>query len=191
MVKELNLKQPIGSAQAAANYFLELAEKEHRKLTPMQLIKLVYIAHGWTLALMNRPLFDERVQAWQHGPVIPSLYHEFKHFGSNPVDEMAMNLDFDGQLYYPKINATETVAKKVLNKVWDVYKGYSGTQLRALCHQTGSPWQGCYKVGQRNIEIDPEAIRHHYVHLLGGMVAPASASVEPKLNQPVASSVRV
>lgn len=50
----------------------------------LKLIKLVYLAYGWSIALDYR-LFDEPIVAWKHGPVIRSLYHEFKHFGAAPI----------------------------------------------------------------------------------------------------------
>ena len=54
-------------------------------ITPMQLIKLVYIAHGYMLGKHGRPLLDEAVQAWQYGPVVPSVYQAVKSFQSAPV----------------------------------------------------------------------------------------------------------
>jgi len=53
----------------------------------MQLIKLVYIAHGWTLGLYNQPLIGKQVEAWTYGPVIPSVYHDFKHYGRDPITQ--------------------------------------------------------------------------------------------------------
>ncbi|WP_131993555.1 type II toxin-antitoxin system antitoxin SocA domain-containing protein [Dokdonella fugitiva] len=40
----------------------------------MQLLKLVYLCHAWTLGLLGRPLLREEVQAWRYGPVFPALY---------------------------------------------------------------------------------------------------------------------
>jgi uncharacterized phage-associated protein len=59
-------------AHTVANRFLELAEAEGRSLTPLQLMKLVYIAHGWMLGIHQRPLIKDHIEAWKLGPVIPT-----------------------------------------------------------------------------------------------------------------------
>ena len=74
-------------ALAVANEFLERANKAKRPITPMQLLKLVYFAHGWYLALENKALVKERFEAWKFGPVCRPIYREFKRFGMNPVRE--------------------------------------------------------------------------------------------------------
>jgi len=76
-------------ARAVANYFLELAGQEGKPLDPMGIQKLVYFAHGWTLAIYDRPLISQRVEAWDYGPVIRDLYNEFKRFGSSRITEPA------------------------------------------------------------------------------------------------------
>ncbi len=68
----MDIHQP--DALAVANYMLELAKEEGKELQPLKLMKLVYIAHGFMLALLGRsalnPRFD-RVEAWQY--VLSSL----------------------------------------------------------------------------------------------------------------------
>ncbi|MCD8455896.1 DUF4065 domain-containing protein [Xylella taiwanensis] len=46
----------------------------------MQVLKLVYIAHGWHLGFRQEPLLNKRVEAWRHGPVIRSLYEKVKKY---------------------------------------------------------------------------------------------------------------
>ena len=75
----------MNSAKAIANYFLD----KSIDLTPMKIIKLVYIAHGWHLAITDKPLIEDYVQAWEFGPVIPDLYHEFKKYGNTPIKTYA------------------------------------------------------------------------------------------------------
>ena len=77
------------SAKAVANHFLDLAERDGTTLNPMKIQKLVYIAHGWHLAIMEKPLIHESVEAWTYGPVIPDLYHEFKRWGNEGIRKRA------------------------------------------------------------------------------------------------------
>ena len=76
--------------ETIANYFISKALADGIKLTLLQLIKLVYLAHGWHLGLTGRPLISETVQAWKYGPVIKSLYDRFKRYDSQPLDEDAL-----------------------------------------------------------------------------------------------------
>src|ERR1041385_1190632 len=78
--------------KAIANYFLDLAESEKAAIEPLKMQKLVYFAHGWYLAFTGKPLLNEFVEAWQYGPVIPDLYHAFKHYGSQPITERAFSV---------------------------------------------------------------------------------------------------
>src|SRR5437660_12739202 len=73
------------SARRVANEFLRLAEEDDRALTPLQIIKLAYIAHGWMLALYQRPLILDRIEAWKYGPVIPDLYRALRDYGGGSV----------------------------------------------------------------------------------------------------------
>lgn len=55
-------------ALAIANYFIELAHKESKDIRPLKLMKLVYIAHGYILAMLDKPTDGaklEKVEAWQ------------------------------------------------------------------------------------------------------------------------------
>src|SRR5690606_24176720 len=78
-----------------ANYFLWKAKKENIELTAMKLIKLVYVAYGWYLAFKDEKLFDERIEAWRYGPVIPSLYHEFKRFRNDPIEKLVYSKEIN------------------------------------------------------------------------------------------------
>ncbi|MCY4000360.1 MAG: DUF4065 domain-containing protein, partial [Bacteroidetes bacterium] len=72
-------------AHKTAIQILFIASHSGRNLTPMQLIKLSYIAHGWTLGISGEPLFNDTVEAWRYGPVVPDIYHTYKEFGHSPI----------------------------------------------------------------------------------------------------------
>jgi uncharacterized phage-associated protein len=58
---------------------------EEARLSNLKLQKLLYYAQGHYLATAGQPLFDDRIQAWSHGPVVPTVYHEYKKFGRDNI----------------------------------------------------------------------------------------------------------
>ncbi|MCY3680636.1 MAG: DUF4065 domain-containing protein [Gemmatimonadetes bacterium] len=168
------------SAFAVANYFLDLAKKDGVEVTPLMIQKLVYIAHGYHLAFTARdnppdglPLVDDEfAEAWQYGPVFPSLYHHFKHFGRNPITEPAQDVDFsdvDGELRTnittPEIDQDDKYTRALLDKIWEVYGEYTGLQLSDITHREDTPWDKTWKKaeGFRNAHILNKDIKEYYL----------------------------
>lgn len=163
MENALAIKSLPENSLAVANYFINKANEEGVELTQMKLIKLVYIAHGWHLALKGEPLIDEGAQAWKYGPVIPSIYHAFKHYGNNQISQPGYIFTVDG-LITPAIKDKSKI--DFLNKVWDVYKDYNGLQLSTLTHQKNTPWDIIWNQngGNKNDSqpISNKLIQDHY-----------------------------
>jgi len=153
------------SPLAVANYFLDLA-KSKNGIDPMKLQKLIYFAHGWNLALYHKPLINEDVQAWEYGPVVQSVYHEFKKFGSDRISELATDFDYDkNELFTPRIPLTDQGTVALLNKIWEIYGDYSGIQLSHLTHAPDSAWSKARdaKPGQKFVGIDDKAIEQDFL----------------------------
>ena len=163
------------SAKSVANEFLELAKASDEKISPMKLQKLVYFAHGWFLALTGQPLIDERIEAWQFGPVIPELYREFKNFGNGPITVLASKVRWtpassNFSIYNPQLqdcdgNEDVEYARDLIKRTWDVYKKYSAVQLSNTTHINGSPWAETYIPGTRNRVIDDARIKTYFEKL--------------------------
>lgn len=69
-----------------AEYVLWYCENTlHQAITNLQLQKILYYIQGEYLALYNKPLFDNDMEAWDYGPVIPDVYYEYKEFVSNQI----------------------------------------------------------------------------------------------------------
>ena len=143
-----------------ANFFLWRADEEDIKnITLLKLIKLVYFAYGWYLAVYNKKLFNEKIEAWRYGPVIPSIYHEFKEFGNDPVCRYAVEFTPEtGEFDYPIIDKNDEEAIQVLEAVWNVYKERNGTELSRVTHDFQSPWSHSYIQGKNN-EISDAQIK--------------------------------
>jgi uncharacterized phage-associated protein len=141
-------------ATSLANYFIDLSIKEGIDLRQFGLMKRVYLAHGFTLALFDRPAIDGRfdvVEAWKNGPVIPSVYHSFKHNGNKPITEKSPIAKFENGetiLEYPRLNDKEV--KDMADIVWERYKDFDDTKLINWLHRSGTPWALCYVEGRNN-----------------------------------------
>lgn len=94
---------------------------------PLKLQKLLYLAQGYSYAFYDRPLFDEEMEAWVHGPVVPSVYHQYKCFTYSPIGINYNLPEFD----------EETL--EVLNYVKDNYSKYDSKFLEEMTHNQ-EPW---------------------------------------------------
>lgn len=126
--------------KAVANKFIDIANGKGLSLSPMKLQKLVYFAHGWYLSLTNgQPLIDEKIEAWRYGPVVPSLYHEFKSQGKKAIQNYATDIDNNFDIVTPQLPVDEKLLA-FINKIWEVYGKYDGIQLSNITHKTDTPW---------------------------------------------------
>ena len=121
--------------------------------TPMHVLKLVYLCHGWMLGWSGRPLINEPVEAWRYGPVVPSVYHTYKSFGGESIELVLVDhsdgFDDDQCL--------------LIDAVLRAYRNYTALQLSAITHQPGTPWHQVYKGGMGEGSIIPNrVIREHY-----------------------------
>lgn len=154
-------------ATAVANYFIELSQRDGKELTLLGLVKRVYIAHGFSLAIFNRSLLNEqfdKVEAWKYGPVIPSVYHTFKHYHKSDIKELASIAIWseetqDLEFSVPKLE--DSVAQQVCDMVWLRYFNFTGSDLVNLTHREGTPWSMCYVEGA-NCTIPDEYTRLFY-----------------------------
>lgn len=165
---------PPYSAAAIANWFLERAERDGASLDPMKLQKLIYFAHGWYLALTGKPLIEEHPEAWDYGPVIPSIYHEFKKFGRNPITKRASVLSFPtrslkdilgARFLTPDVEKGDSETQKFLERIWEVYGQLTAIQLSNMTHDTNGAWHKARQMskGRQGFDIPDDLIKGEFV----------------------------
>lgn len=140
------------SSHAIANEFIELARNEGKSLTNMQLQKLVFLAQGYTLAILEHPLYYHNTHAWQWGPVIPKLYKTLQKYGGNLVSD---TLESEDSL--PKESDEMEIVKAVL----DSYGHMTGAQLSALTHKPNTPWSITWEKNKFGV-IPEQLIAEYY-----------------------------
>lgn len=144
---------------AVAQYILDQTREVHDDaLTPMQLIKLVYVAHGYMLAQHGEPLLNEPVEAWQYGPVVRSVYDAVRDYRSNPIAKVPGARRWDGTFSGEE--------KDVMNQVAEMYGDVNGVRLSAATHKPGTPWSITWERHGRNAEISNDLIEDFYDRIL-------------------------
>lgn len=146
-----------------ARYFITLNDNECKDeksdLSKLKIQKLLYYAQGYYLALYNKPLFDEKILAWQHGPVVKEVYQGLKPLNPNdnfiPTDTYIMRDD-----EIKKLGKNE---KELIEDVFQLMGQYSAWRLRDKTHQE-DPWRDNYKEGKKNIEISQNDMKKYFKH---------------------------
>tara|TARA_Y100000815_G_scaffold226694_5_gene214868 strand:- start:9997 stop:10506 length:510 start_codon:yes stop_codon:yes gene_type:complete len=140
------------TAMAVANWFLEKSwsEPDVPPCDQLKLYKLVYFAQAWFLANFDKPLFEEDIEAWPHGPVVRDLYIEFKDFGRDPITKLGTRLESRGGEFEVVTPKHDGSLDGFLQVVWDNYKKYKGTRLSNATHARGEPWE----IVSRHYDLD-------------------------------------
>ena len=141
-----------------ASWFINSVDSSSGEaMTHLKLQKLLYFTQAWYLANFDRPIFDEDMQAWTHGPVVPSIYDKYKANRWGVLDiEKSVNLPDDLIPFLSELNR--------------VYGQYSAKKLEEITHLE-DPW----KVTRGDIPlearctnpIDKLTIRNYYAKRLG------------------------
>lgn len=163
------------NALSVANYFIDLAIRDGKPIHLLGLVKRVYIAHGFALALLGHGLLNPRfdkVEAWKYGPVIPSVYHSFKQYRAKEIIEKTVVMEWDEENMRPIFetpNLKDKDEKRIVEMVWKRYREYTDNELVTLTHLKGTPWDMCF-IKDENVAI-PDILTEDYYRRLIERVA--------------------
>ena len=136
--------------KTAANWFIERGVEEDDPLTHIEVQKLLYFAHGWTLGIHRRPLHHGVWEAWRYGPVLPEVYFNLNWYRGRPITD--------------RINApSEPFAedeKSIMNAVYG-YRSLGTFTLVGISHSRGGPWDTVWH-GKKDSNIIPNQLIQSY-----------------------------
>ncbi len=133
-------------------------------LSVLKLHKLLYYIQAWFLAFYGKKAFNEKFQAWIHGPVskeIFNLYKEKYHIYSeiNKKDIQDFN----------NINKINNNLKNHIDTILDYYARYTATQLELMTHEE-KPWiearNGYEPIQRCEVEINEDTMKEYYAERL-------------------------
>lgn len=142
------------AAWMLATQFQHLAEGDaDNDLTNMKLQKLLYYAQGCHLALMGDPLFSEPLVAWKYGPVVESVYEDYKRFRDGPIDEVMGEYDVDD---------FDPGAADIMEQIMDVFGSYTSSALRRMS-RAEKPWREAARMGM-GAPLSTETMRKYFLN---------------------------
>ena len=151
-------KKATYTADNVAKHLIYLASQElvgdnqeREGITNLKLQKVLYFVQAYYLAKLNRPLFSDNIEAWEYGPVVPSVYRKYRTNKSNPIisEEDKSSL------------AEED--KKNVQKIWNTFGGYSASRLVDITH-AHTPWKKANKTPSQI--ISHKSLKDYYAPLL-------------------------
>lgn len=150
-----------------ADFFIQIAnQSEDDQMTNLKLNKLLYYAQGVFLARTNNPLFDNNIEAWPHGPVVPEVYHKYKVCGKNSIPSEKDDLN------------SSSFSEEELETLLDVMREfgqYTGSALVAFTHKEDTPWSNTIASGFKTMKqsgMRDYFIKHPVPYLKERMSAP-------------------
>jgi uncharacterized phage-associated protein len=127
-----------------ANYIIGNIEVD-----PLKLQKLLFYTQAVALVKHGIPAFSDPIEAWDYGPVVRSVYDDYKKYGYASIPAL------EGKSAHPD--------PRIVNSADLVIEFYGKKTGSALINETHSeaPWRNAYKKGQ-NTEITIETIKKYY-----------------------------
>lgn len=140
------------NALTLSHYYVSLSLNTNIPITPHKAEFMVYFAHGWHLSIDGRPLINDKVKAWRHGPVIESI-HKFYSKGKgdiySTIDEQALG-------------GIKERDREFLNGIWLYYGHLNEIEMLTLCTEDKTPWFMSHQKSSGELIIDNRRIKQHY-----------------------------
>lgn len=122
-----------------------------RDMDNLKLQKLLYYCQGIHFCLYDKPLFNEEIEAWQYGPVVPCVYRKYKSYNLDTISKIG-NVE--------KISLSET-EREAVDMTLSYYGLMSGVALINKTHQE-TPWKGVFQAGKKHIIISKDSIKKYF-----------------------------
>ncbi|WP_112795590.1 type VI toxin-antitoxin system SocA family antitoxin [Rhizobium sp. SYY.PMSO] len=175
--------------RAVANLMLDEAGRIDLGLGHIQLQKLLYFSHGIHLIQTKSPLVSGYFEAWQYGPVHPTVYRSFKQAGREAIQFRATGQDPLTGERRPIEDVKDSRIVDLIRRVLASYGSLPTGRLVDLSHAKDSPWWYVVEQGRAGVafgmrisdSVIADRFRHHKVS-----VGPEPLSGEPLDDTPFA-----
>lgn len=152
------------NANTIAKEIIKYSANQGLEISNLKLQKMLYFVQAAFLTQLNRACFTDAIEAWEFGPVVPSVYRKYKIFGANSIPMRALSKNNFISLFSYSPNEKQqsilTEDVSLIHKVVDSLGKYPASKLVELTHAQ-SPWITSY-VKHCNNEIPNESILAYF-----------------------------
>lgn len=134
-----------------ANNVLNRAFAEKRKISPMKLQKILYFVASEYQKATGRPLFSEWFETWEYGPVLRSVYREFRPFSRSYITRFSPNANNESLMIDERKDPT---LGSILDTIWETTKDRLAVNLSEITHMEDSAWDRAFQNRQPYLESD-------------------------------------
>ena len=138
-----------------AGYIVQYSNLRKISVCNLKLQKLLYFVQAQFLVDFNEPCFDDEFEAWDTGPVIPSVYKKYRKYGVSHIpwfEEM-------GPDYRYCIASSD---RERIETVVDSCKDFSATKLTEITLQQ-DPWKSAVIGRGADSVISKSSIRNFFL----------------------------
>ena len=174
--------------RAIANLMLDEADRSGINVTNLALQKLLYFAHSIFLIETKRPLVSGYFEAWQYGPVHPTVYSAFKTAGSSPIDFRADRQDVLTGERAPLSTPDDPNIRRHVARIMASYGQLSPGRLVDISHAKDAPWDYIADKGRTSVALglripDDVIVKRFKFHKVSVGAAPVAG--EPDEDTPL------
>ena len=140
-------------ALTIARYIINYSNKQGYGVTNLKLQKLLYFVQAAFLKIYENACFKEDMQAWDMGPVVPGVYHEFKRYGNRNIPTITeyagIGYEFSGKktVYDDSVIAKDH--KEVIEFIVELFKNHDASTLVEITHRQKA-WRNAYVQWKNN-----------------------------------------
>ena len=123
-------------------YIIKYCNEKNRTISNLKLQKLLYFVQAEFLVNKGKPCFSDPIEAWDFGPVVPTVYHKYLVYGSASIPYVEDN----NLIIFSKND------KQLMNSVLDEASNYSAAYLTKLTLNQ-LPWTETYNSYKHNLIV--------------------------------------
>lgn len=130
-------------ALTISRYIIKYSSEKSFRISNLKLQKLLYFVQSHFLVQKKTKCFEDVIEAWDLGPVVPIVYREYKQFGAGNIPSIFVSYD----IVNDNIDNEDRI---LIDEVVDAFSTFTATELVELTHRQ-DPWIYSYEKGKNKV----------------------------------------